>query len=355
MRGEWRAGLASALALGALAAACSSTPEVEETAAPTEAADAAPFPPEGPVSMTYVPPPPEGSLYLVRLEFDGRTRILDENDPDPRVINVDDMLELYYRQRPTTPAEGRFRSILILEALRHRRLSGPPSSKIELEVANGRARLRVNEKPQFDIRGRQRAGRLAADGILSRPFALLQNDAAGNPLHLGPHGPRPARELLRAVPLLQALRYTQVALPDADVRPGALWRASRRPPHPIGDFGLAIELEYRLLGWEQLDGVPCARTMIRARLDGNDVETATGMSFDEVGAEVDGEAWLDLATGQLWRMRLTESSTALRDPDESSDDVRGFSAQYRSRVDVQRLDELDELERWQDGEKLFAE
>jgi hypothetical protein len=273
---------------------------------------------------------------------------------EPQRVSQDVTLELQYRQRATTsPEENELVSILFLSALMQRSMSSQGPTQSLLEIADDRVRLNINNEPRLDVSGSRRSGTLSPDSLLGVPFAMLRTDLFGNPLAVDVRGRREARGILALVPLQAVLRYSQPAFPQGEILPGATWQARRIPASPIGQLGLVFDVEHRLIGYEELDGVQCARVILRSSLDEEDYSTPLGQEFDRVEGELNGEAWLDLATGQPYRAVMEDELSIDYAQGEGSEAVR-IRMSFSGRVVFDRLDFPPPEKVWADGTKRFA-
>ncbi len=339
-----------------LAAACGGSgegpPPTTAPPLPPPRARIVPFPPEGPIRIQYRPPTGEGTLYRLQLEYSGYTQVVTAGAlSEPRRAGENLTLELHYRQRPTASnAEEELASILLMAAVRQEYLNSEGPNKTLIEIADDRVRMQVNEETQLDVRV-QRRGQLGPNVLLGRPFATMLSDALGNPVSINVRGRREARPILRLLTLQPALRYALPSFPPGEVSPGATWRVKRIPASPLGRFGLALDVEQRLIAYEELDGVQCARIQLRASLDATNHRTALGIELDHVEGELKGEVWLDLATGQAYRVVMEDDISIEYEAGEGpSRAVSRMSFSERAILD--RLD-LPPPATWADGSERF--
>lgn len=314
-----------------------------------------PFPPEGGLRIQYRVPAGEGVLYRLQLEYSGYSQVQTEDQlNEPRRVSEDRKLELHYRQRATAaPSEEEIASILIMSALRQQHMTSQGPSQQILEVADDRMRLQQNGEDQVDTVGSPRRPGRGPDALLGRPFAILLSDPQGNPLSVDVRGRPGARAVLNMVPLQAALRFAQPAFPPDEVVPGDTWQVRRIPASPVGSLGLTLDVEYRLIAYEELDGVQCARVLIRAALAAEDHETPLGFALDSVSAELNGEAWLDVATGQPYRLVMEDEITVRYEQGESPRKTYGRMS-FSERVILDRLDSPPRADSWADGSKRFS-
>jgi hypothetical protein len=345
--------------LGWVALACaSSTPEPKATPAPVRRA--APreiaFPPTGPVELRPENAPADGTLYQLLMDTEGRSEVTTEGpgSHDSQTVDEKTSLEIDYRQMPVAPpGPGDLASSLVLEALKRRLRMAPPGKEQLLEIGDDRLRTSVDDKVNTDLRGAQPKENLTPRELIGKPFALVVVDASANLKGFALHGVPPAKKMLSTLPLRESLGYLQIGYPDRPVSAGDTWHAKRYLPNPVGKLGLGIDIEMRLVGFERMGDAPCAHVSLRAKLETTNVATDTGLTLDEVHYHLSGDAWLDLASGQLEQARIEDDAavayrrTALAVPTR----VR---MRYGGRSGLQRLDELPGGVTWADGSKRFS-
>ena len=328
-----------------------------EPANPDSASDAE-FPPHGPIELRYKPPPPEGTLFQLQVKYEGRTEVMDEGPTGGAAQNLDELvqLELDYRQLPVaTPTAGELASSLVLDAVRRRMRLSPPGTERTLEVGDDRIRTQTGEKIEVDLRGAQPKEDMTPRTVLNHPFALLVNDERGNPKGVTLRGIPTAKRLLASLPIRESIAWVQVAYPDGPVSAGATWTAKRFFANPIGRLGLAVEIEYRLVGFERIDGVPCARVSLRAKQDAEKGTSEFGFSFDQDRFELDGDAWIGLATGEVQMLRL-EDIAAVSYKRTTGTHPATIRSRYEGRASLARLNVATTSKlTWADGTKRFAE
>lgn len=346
---------------GWFALACASeTPAPKSTsdAPQAEASSEIAFPPTGPIELRPSGGPLEGTLYQVLMSYEGRTEVNDDrpeaSEDASQSVDERTSLELDFRQMPVaTPPGGDLAWSLVLEALKRRMHMVPPGAEHILEIGDDRMRVQMNEKVETDLRGAQPKQDLTPRTVLGKSFALLVSDARGNPKGITVRGLPPAKKMLATLPLRESLGYLQIAYPDRPVAPGDTWHAKRFFPNPIGKLGLAVDVEMRLVGFERIGRVPCARVVMRANVDATKVPSEIGFTFDEVRYQLAGDAWFDLSTGQVAAVRIEDVAavsyrrTATATPARARMRYEGHSA-------LQRLDALPASTNWADGSKRFS-
>ena len=343
----------------ALALACSSDEPARkrEPASPTISSDAS-FPPHGPIELRYAPPPAEGTLYQLQVKYEGRSEVTDDgaNARGTQIVDELMQMELDYRQLPVaTPTAGDFASSLVLDALRRRLRVSPPGNQHSLEIGDDRMRTQMDEEINIDLRGAQPKGDMTPRAVLLRPFALLVNDAQGNPKGVTLRGIPSAKRLLGSLPIRESLAWVQVAFPDQPVGAGASWSAKRFFANPIGRLGVGVDVEYRLVGFEKIDDVPCAHVSLRAKKDSEKAPSEFGFVFDQLRFEVEGDAWIGLASGELELLRL-EDIAAVSYRRSTGTNPASIRMRYEGRSALQRLAvETTSKLAWADGTKRFAE
>ena len=324
------------------------------TAAPLPAPRAriVPFPPEGPIEIRYRAPAGKGSLYRLQLEYSGYTYVVGGAAvSDPRRVSEIFSLELHYRQRRTdSNAVDEIASILVMAALKQEDQTSAGPNKRIIEIADDRLRVQVNDETPMDLRTKRR-GQLGPSALLGRPFATMLSDLLGNPVRIDVRGRREARSLLKLIRLQPALRYTLPSFPPSVVSPGATWQARRVPASPIGRLGVALDVEQRLIAYEELRGVQCARIQLRASIEATDYTTALGLELDRVEGELNGEAWLDLATGQPYRVVMEDDISLEYERGEGTSRA-SISLSFSERAVLDRLD-FAPPPTWADGSKRF--
>ena len=348
--------LAVALLLS-FANACSSSGPAEKPAKKSSAAEA-PFPPHGPIDLHYRAGGAEGTLYQLQIRYEGRSEVTLEKEfsRDPDVADELLQMELDYRQIPVAaPGPDEFASSLVLDALRRRLRANPPGQEHSLELGDDRMRTQVGEKVDVDLRGAQPKGDMTPRAVLNRPFALLMNDARGNPKAVTLRGIPTAKRLLASLPIRESIGWIQVAYPDHPVAPGETWTGKRFFANPIGRLGVGVDIEYRLVAFEKIDDVPCARVSLAAKKDQEKAPSEFGFTFDQLRFEVSGDAWIRLEDGQVEMMRL-EDIAAVSYRRTTGSNPSSIRMRYDGRSSLKRLDGATTSKMaWADGTKRFVE
>ncbi len=345
---------------GWLVLACASgTPApTEHTSEKHAAGGDASFPPHGPVDLRPANAPAEGTLYQVLMSYDGRSEVADDRKgatAEAQTLDERTSLELDFRQVPVPAPPGDLAFSLVLEALKRRTRIMPPGTEHVIELGEDRLRVSRNDKVETDLRGAQPKHDLTPRALLGKSFALVVTDAFGTTKGVSVRGAPAAKRLLGTLPLRETLSYVQIAYPDRPVSPGDTWRATRYFPNPIGRLGLAVDVELRLVGFERIGDAPCARVSLRASQDAKKVTSVQGFEFDEVRYQLEGDAWLDLATGQVAAARIEDASAIAYHKVAAAIPTR-VRMRYEGRSALQRLESLPvgPNATWADGSKRFS-
>jgi hypothetical protein len=349
------------LALSTLAAlACSSTdPSSAKRGAARAHGAETPFPPVGPISLAARPAPADGALFQLVIYYEGRAeatfsgpRAFDE----PQTTNELMQLELDYRQLPVAaPSQDDLASSLVLDALRRRLQMSPPGSLHSIEAGDDRVRTSRDEKIEVDLRGAQPKGDMTPRTLLNKPFALLVTDRNGSSKGVTLRGIPSARKMLASLPLREVIAYMQVARPEEPISPGATWSAKRFLASPIGRLGVAADVEYRLVGFEKIEEVPCARISVRAQRDDMNAPSELGFTFEQVRIELAGDAWVELDTGLVRLFRIEDLAAVSYERKGSGTTGAKMRSRYETRASLQRLDLKTTTGSWADGTKRFAD
>jgi hypothetical protein len=346
-----------------VALACASSAPVPKTgtsnaprAAPAPFSEAA-FPPTGPIELRPAQPPPEGTLFQLLMSYEGRTEVADERPGASAASqNVDEKvsLEIDYREMPIdTPTPDDFATSLVLEALNRRMRLMPPGAEHLVEIGDDRLRVGVDNKVQTDLQGAQPKQNLTPREVLGKSFALVVDDPLGNPKSITLRGIPPVKKLLVSLPLRESLGYMQIGYPDHPVSPGDTWHSKRFFPNPIGKLGLAVDVETRLVGFEHVGAAPCAHIVLRSHVDAKDIPSEVGFTFDEVRVQLSGDAWLDIATGQVAAARIEDVAAVSYRKTAAAIPAR-VRMRYEGRSALQRLETLPANGHWADGTKRFS-
>ena len=92
--------------------------------------------------------------------------------------------------------------------------------------------------------------------------------------------------------------------------------------------------------------------MLRSRQDGTDVPSEAGFKFEEVHYHLSGDAWLDMATGQVARARIEDvAAVAFHKTGATPVHAR---MRYQGLSELTRLSDLPGSATWADGRKRFS-
>jgi hypothetical protein len=321
----------------------------------------APFPPVGPISLAPQAPPPEGVLYQLVMYYEGRSETAFSGaraHEDPQSTNELLQLELDYRQMPVAAAsEEDLASSLVLDALRRRLQMSPPGSLHSIEAGDDRVRTSRDEKIQVDLRGAQPKGDMTPRTLLNKPFALLVTDRRGVSKGVTLRGIPSVKKMLASLPLREGVAYVQVARPEGPVTAGATWTAKRFMASSVGRLGVAVEVEHRLVGFEKIDGVPCARVSLRGSRDDANApsERGQGFLFDQIKVEYGGDAWIELETGLVRLLRVEDIAAVAYEHKGVGSVGAKLRSRYETRASLQLLDVKTTTAKWADGTKRFAD
>jgi len=349
-----------ALAATVLCSGCASAPPIPQPGAAKESTRAhvqATIPAPG-TSLLLRPAqlPAEGVPYRLNLRSEGQQQMLmpsmlEEPEPSAQEIN----LQLDYRELPAPAGAADPESvILVMDAMHHHQVaSGNPPRDGEVELANDRLRVMSQKKAGLDLRGAQPKEELTPRTVLGKPFAILRPAVEGGRVVATIRGTPPARRFLKPFGLHEVLRWARIGLPETEVAAGSTWEMPRFPTNPAGGVGLELPIEYELLGFQAVDGVPCAWIRIHSELDAAGVASSGGLEFDRVTAKVNGEAFIELETRLLRRAVLEDDVRASWKAGRGTATLE-TRIRYRTRTDVTRRASDDTtIERWDDGTRAF--
>lgn len=311
---------------------------------------------EAPVSLAFRLPEAGGSAYRLVLEMSGERSVSVSTDLKKREpLNESHLLELEYQELPVEHAGETGAALrLVLDALHYKLLQRNPDAEREIELGDDRLRVFVDGKPEIDLRGAQPKEQLTPRKLLERVFAILAQDAAGNPVTIRFQGEPVARRFLRPLLVKPALGYTRLPRPEQPIPPGYVWRAERFPVSPAGAIGLRLDVEYTLAGFQELDGVRCAWILLRAEENREDVPSAAGFHFERVVASLSGAAWVDLATSRLQRLLLEDEIRAAYQRGAEPAPVSTHRLRHRSRLLLELRDGQEKPGSWADGSERFG-
>lgn len=311
--------------------------------------------PTGPVQLSNRDPEEGGSAYRIVLEVSGDWYVSDPGEPEDKPpLSESHLLELEYREFPTAGLEdGRGAYLLGLDALHYKLLQQNPPARREIELGNDRLRVHVDDKEQMDLRGAQPKGDLTPQKLLGHIFAVVVHDEFGNPLAIAPRGFPVAKSFLENLLVKEAIGYSRMSLPEVPIAPGATWKARRLPASRSGALGLMLEVEYSLVAFEELDGVPCALILLRASEDGEGIKSATGLVFDRVKAKMTGSAWVELETSRVRRM-VIEDEVRVALSRGKAPIIQTSRMRHATRMLLEARDPDSSPESWADGTTRFG-
>lgn len=311
---------------------------------------------EGAVAIPFRPPDRSGSAYRIVLETGGEREVDSPQSAAPIERQEEShLLELEYTELPTdAPRDVAGAYLVRLDGLHYRLLQSEPKAEREIEIADDRLRVMAGKKEGMDLRGAQPSGDLTPRKVLGEIFGLIAHDGMGEPVVIQPLGVLVARNLLRELPVRQALAWTRLPLPQEVVTPGARWHAVRFPADPVGAAGLGLDVSYTLAGFANLEGVPCAWIALEATLDASDIASAVGFRFDRAVASVQGEAWVELATSRVKRMVVTNEARASYRRGAAPAPVVEHRLRYRGRTVMESRDPAEKPTHWADGSERFG-
>lgn len=300
--------------------------------------------------------PAEGVPYHLVLRSEGQQQmtmssLVEQPEPSAQEIN----LELDFREIPAPAGAADAESVLlVMDAMHHHQIaSGQPPRDGEVELANDRLRVMSQKKAGLDLRGAQPKEELTPRVVLGKVFAILRPSVEDDRVVATIRGTPPARKFLKPFGLHEVLRWTRVGLPDTEVRAGSTWVMPRFPVNPAGGVGLELPIHYELVGFQTVDGVPCAWIRITSDLDAPDIASAGGLKFERVTAKVSGEAYVELGSRLVRRLVLEDEVRAAWKAGRAAATME-TRIRYRTRTELSRRESDDTtIERWADGTKPF--
>jgi hypothetical protein len=296
--------------------------------------------------------PEEGASYRIVLEYSGEELIETPTDTAERpALEQSHLLELEYSAVAVGEHVDAFNALL--DGLHYRLLQSEPRAQREIEVGSDRLRTMADGEIVLDLRGAQPSGDLTPRKVLDRVFGTVRLDAQGSPVGMRPQGYQVARRFLKEFPLFRSLAYAHPALPGRTLEVGERWIGQRIPIGPIGDLGLALDVEHTLGGVQSLDGVPCAWLLLRADRDEEGAVGVTGAPFDRVVASLRGEAWVELETSRPRLVRLEDEIRAAYTRENRGQSVT-HRLRYRTRLRFERRDRDASAATWTDGSERFG-
>jgi len=311
-----------------------------------------------PILLPYRGPGSGGVAYRLTLEIEGeRTARKSPGNKQQPPVREAHALEAEFRKLPVNSADsGDIMFLVGLDRLLYTQKQQSPPADRKIELADDRLRIMINGETSVDNRGNRIIGPLEPRAFLNRIFGVISVDPRCGPTRLSSRGAPAAREFMNGIPILGAIAYTMVSLPQDPIGPGSQWTGVRIPPSRSGELGLSLTINETLAGFELFDNVPCAMILLKARLDERAFTGLTGLEFDRVQATLNGTAWVELENSLVRRVVLNDRIRAswadahnprmttehriehtskwvlaLRDPDEKSDRWSDGSPQFNSR------------------------
>jgi hypothetical protein len=310
---------------------------------------------EGPILLPYRGPGSGGVAYSLTLEIEGeRASRKSSGHQQQPTIRESHALETEFRKLPVEGANSGSGVFLVgLDALYYTQKQQNPPADREIEIANDRLRIKINGETSVDNRGKRVNGPLAPRMFLNRIFGVITHDPSGNPTELSSRGAPAARQFMNEIPILGAIAYAMVALPQDPITAGSKWTGVRVPPSHSGELGLGLTVDYSLTGFELFEDVPCAMILLDARIDESGVTSLTGHAFDRVQATLTGTAWVQLENSLVRRVVLNDQIRAgwanSRNPMMAAE----HRIDHKSKLVLALRDPDEKSDRWSDGTPRF--
>jgi hypothetical protein len=313
------------------------------------------FDAEGPISLPYRGPGRGGVAYRLTLDIEGeRISRGSSGDGQPSLVRETQTLEAAFRNLPIENAQAGDEAFLVgLDALRYTQKQNNPPADREVEIADDRLRIRVNDKLSVDNRANRVTGPLAPRIFLGRIFGVINHDPSGNPIKLSGRGAPAARQFMDDIPLLGAIAYAMVPLPEELIAAGSDWSGVRIPPSYAGALGLSVTLYYSLTGFETFEGVDCAMILLSAHVDENAVTSVTGHPFDRVQATLNGTAWVELENSLVRRVVLNDQIRASWSDSRDPSAISEYQIEHTTKLVLALRDPDEKSGRWADGTPKF--
>ena len=310
---------------------------------------------EDPILLPYRNPGSGGVAYRLTLEIEGERAARKSSDNKQRPsVRESHALEAEFRKLPTEGADSRGDMFLVgLDGLLYTQKQNNPSTDRETELANDRLRIKINGETSIDNRGNRVIGPLAPRMFLNRIFGVITHDPSGNPIKLSSRGAPAARQFMNEIPILGAIAYAMVALPQDPITPGSRWTGVRIPPSRSGELGLGLTVDYSLAGFELFEGVPCAMILLDARISENGVTSLTGHVFDRVQATLNGTAWVELENSLVRRVVLNDQIRASWAESHNPRMTTEHRIEHTSKLVLALRDPDEKSDRWSDGTPQF--
>jgi hypothetical protein len=310
---------------------------------------------QGPTLLAYRGPDSGGVAYRLTLEVEGeraaRESLGNMQQPPVRESHA---LEAEFRKLPVEGANSRKDMFLVgLDGLLYTQEQQSPPTNREIEIANNRLRIMNGGETTIDNRGNRVIGDLAPRIFLNRIFGVITHDPSGNPTRLSSRGAPAARRLMNEIPILGAIAYTMVSLPQDPITPGSTWTGVRVPPSRSGKLGLGLTVNYTLTGFELFEDVPCAMIVLNAKISEHGVTSLTGWKFDQVQATLSGTAWVELENSLVRRVVVNDQIRARwvdpGDPNLTTE----HRIQHTSKLELALRDPDAKSKKWSNGTLRF--
>jgi hypothetical protein len=189
--------------------------------------------------------------------------------------------------------------------------------------------------------------------LLNRIFGVITHDPSGNPIKLSSRGAPAARQFMNEIPILGAIAYTMVSLPQDPITPGSSWTGVRIPPSRSGELGLGLTVDYSLTSFELFENVPCAMILLHARINEKDFTSLTGHVFDRVQATLSGTAWVELENSLVRRVVLNDQIRASWVDSPNPRLATEHRIEHKSKLVLALRDPDEKSKRWSDGTPRF--
>ncbi|MCH7600059.1 MAG: hypothetical protein IH973_09895 [Myxococcales bacterium] len=310
---------------------------------------------EGSLLLAYRGPGKGGVAYHLTLQVEGQraARKPSGNKQQPPV-RESHALEVEFRKLPVEGTDSRNDVFLLgLDALHYTQKQRNPAASREIEIADDRFRLSINGETSIDNRGNRITGPLAPRIFLNRIFGVITHDPSGNPIKLSSRGAPAARQFMSEIPILGAIAYTMVSLPQDRITPGSSWTGVRIPPSRSGELGLSLTVHYSLAGFEIFEGVTCAMILINAHISENEITSTTGHKFDRVQATLNGTAWVELENSLVRRVVLSDQIRASWVDPGDPKTATEHRIQHTSKLVLALRDPNEKPDKWSDGAPRF--
>jgi hypothetical protein len=310
---------------------------------------------EGPILLAYRGPGSGGVAYRLTLEVEGErlARKSSGNKQQPTIREAH-VLEAEFRKLPVEGADSRNDVFLVgLDGLLYTHKQQNPPADRTIELADDRLRIMNNGETSIDNRGNRVIGPLAPRMFLNRIFGVITHDPSGNPTRMSSRGAPAARQFMNKIPILGAIAYTMVSLPQDPITPGSRWTGVRIPPSRSGELGLSLTVNYSLAGFELFEDVPCAMILLNARISENGVTGFKGLEFDRVQATLSGAAWVELENSLVRRVVVSDQIRASWVDPGDPETTTERRIQHTSKLELTLRDPDGKSKKWSDGTPHF--